>query len=94
MTSLNILMKDPDWQFLRKKLLNKWMCRPDWCCMELRKYMGRYLNTSPNIKLKIVSTYLSSSGFRVGAINHPRITQLKTELYLEIKKRKNNNKWS
>ena len=84
--------KDTDWSFLRKKLMNKWICKPDWCCLKLRRYLGR-LEYSDLTKLKIVTTYLSSSGFRPGAINYPPVVRLKQEVFNEVKNRKNKGTW-
>ena len=84
--------KDHDWQILRKRLMNKWMSKPDWCCLQLRRYIGNMYTSDIN-KLKIVNMYLSSSGFRPGAINHMCITKLKQDMNIEIKKRKNKGEW-
>ena len=84
--------KDTDWAFLRKKLMNKWICKPDWCCLKLRRYLGKLLY-SDLTKLKIVTTYLSSSGFRPGAINYPCVVRLKQEVFNEVKNRKNKGNW-
>ena len=87
------LSKDTDWSILRKRLMNKWMCKPDWCCLQLRRFMGN-MYQSDNTKLKIVSAYLYSSGFRPGAINYPCVVRLKSEVFNEVKKRKNKGNWS
>ena len=84
--------KDKDWPFLRKKIMNKWICKPDWCCLQLRRFLGRLLY-SDLTKLKIVSTYLSSSGFRPGAINYQCVVNLKQDVFNEVKNRKNKGKW-
>ena len=84
--------KDSDWAFLRKKLMNKWICKPDWCCLKLRRYLGNLIYSDLN-KLKIVTSYLSSSGFRPGAINYPCVVRLKQEVFNEVKNRKNKGKW-
>jgi len=86
------LSKDPEWQIVRKKLLNKWMCKPDWSCLQIRRYIGN-MYTCHNNKLKIISGYLSSSGFRPGAIHRPCITKLRNEILDEIKKRKLKGTW-
>lgn len=91
--SLTDLNKDPEWQFLRKKLLNMWMCKPDWCCLKIRKFLNS-VSGAQNNKLKIVSSYLSSSGFRSGAINYPCVVKLKSEVFAEIKNRKSKGNWS
>jgi len=90
--SFQDISKDPDWQQLRKHLLNKWMCKPDWCCLQLRRFIGDMYKCNKN-KLIIVSGYLSSSGFSPNAIHGVRITKLKNEIFMEIKKRKNKDSW-
>ncbi len=89
--SLSDLVKDPEWIILRKQMLNLWMCKPDWCCLQLRKYLGR---TWSDNRLKIIGSYLSSSGFKTGAINYPCVIKLKAEVFNEIKKRKSKDNWS
>ena len=90
--SFQDISKDSDWQFLRKKIMNKWICKPDWCCLQIRRYLGKVEYSDLN-KLKIVSGYLSSSGFRPGAINYPCVVNLKQEIYNEVKSRKSKGTW-
>lgn len=87
------LTRDAEWQKVRKQLLNRWMSMPDWCCLKLRKYLGP-INSTPNNKIKIVMNYLTGTGFRTGRINHPCITKLRSELSMEIKKRKAKGTWN
>lgn len=91
--SFQDMTKNPDWQILRKKIMNKWICKPDWCCLKIRRYLGKLEYTDLN-KLKIVTGYLSSSGFKPGAINYPCVVRLKQEVFNEVKNRKNKNKWN
>lgn len=84
------LVKDPEWQKVRKSLLNKWKKDPDWCIKELRKYLGT-IKTTETDKLRIVMNYLVSSGFRTGkisSIDNPEISKLRGEISAELKKRK------
>ena len=89
----NILVKDPEWQDVRKSLLGQWSTRPEWCCSQLKKYLGSISNTS-NDKIKVVMNYLVGSGFRMGKIKHPCISKLRTQLSMERKKRKAKNEWN
>jgi hypothetical protein len=91
--SLQDISKNSTWQDLRKQLMNKWICMPDWCCLQIRRFMGNLSYCDIN-KLKIVSGYLSSSGFRPGAINYPPVIRLKQEVFNEIKNRKTKGNWS
>ncbi len=34
------IVKDPEWQRIRQKLLNKWKTNPVECCKILEKYLG------------------------------------------------------
>jgi hypothetical protein len=82
------LSKDTDWIVIRKKMMNKWMCKPDWCCLKIRRFLGSIQYSSIE-KLKIVSSYFYMSGFRSGAIDYPCVVRLKQEVFNEIKSRKN-----
>ena len=46
-----------------------------------------------NDQIKVVMNYLVGTGFRTGAIKHPCITNLRTQLSSEIKKRKAKKQW-
>jgi len=87
------IVKDPEWQQVRKSLLNQWKKRPEWCCQQLNKYLGT-ISKASNDKIRIVQNYLVSSGFRTGKIKHPCITKLRTQLAMERKKRISKNEWS
>jgi len=83
----NKLVRSPEWQAVRKSLLGQWKDRPQWCCAQLRKYLGSISSTSTD-KLKVVMNYLTGTGFRTGAIKHPCIQSLRTQISKEMKKRK------
>ena len=88
----NVLVKSPEWQAVRKSLLGQWAKRPDWCCAQLKKYLGSISSTS-NDKIRVVQNYLTGTGFRTGRIKHPCITKLRTQLSMERKKRKAKGEW-
>jgi hypothetical protein len=88
----NKLVRSGEWQAVRKRLLGQWSSRPEWCCSQLRKYLGAISSTS-NDKIKVVMNYLTGTGFRTGRIKHPCITNLRTQLSSEIKKRKAKKSW-
>lgn len=86
------IVKDPSWQKVRESLLGKWKNEPEWCCNQLRNYLGN-ISTASNTQIRIVMNYLVGSGFRTGRIKNPCIVLLRTKLSMEIKKRKTENKW-
>ena len=88
----NILVKSSEWQSVRKGLLGKWKENPEWCCAQLRKYLGPIEVTSRD-KIKVTMNYLVSSAFRIGKINHPCTVKLRTQLSMERKKRVAKNEW-
>ena len=88
----NKLVRSPEWQAVRKSLLGQWKTRPEWCCSQLRKYLGSISTTSKD-KIKVVINYLTGSGFRTGKIKHPCITSLRTQLSMERKKRVAKKEW-
>jgi len=81
------LVKNEEWQKVRKSLLGQWKIRPEWCCNQLRKYMGSASSTSDN-KLRILMNYLTGTGFRSGLIKPPCVIKLRGEISAEMKKRK------
>jgi len=87
------LVKDEHWQRVRKTLLGQWKIRPDWCCMQLQRFLGP-ISSTPDRKIIIVMNYLVGSGFRTGRIKHPCISRLRQVLSNERKKRKSNGKWN
>jgi len=88
----NVLVKSKEWQRVRLSLLGQWKKRPQWCCQQLKKYLGPVNNTS-NDKIKVVQNYLTGTGFRMGKIKHPCITKLRGQLSMERKKRKAKGVW-
>jgi len=85
-------IKGEEWQKVRESLVGQWKKRPQWCCSQLRKYLGS-LSTTPNHKLKIVMNYLTGSGFRMGKIKHECITKLRAQISMQIKVRKAKKEW-
>jgi len=88
----NKLVGNPQWQALRKSLLGQWTSRPEWCCAQLRRYLGN-ISTTPKDKIKVVQNYLTGTGFRTGRIKHPCITKLRMQLSMERKKRIAKKEW-
>lgn len=87
----NILVHSEEWQNVRKSLLGKWKLKPDWCCSQLRKYLGNITAASKD-KIKVVQNYLVGSFFRTNK-NPVCAVNLRTQLSMEIKKRKAQKKW-
>ena len=83
----NGLVRSSQWQVVRKSLLGQWMKRPQWCCAQLRKYLGPIGTTSTD-KLNVVMNYLTGTGFRTGRIKHPCIQNLRNQISAERKRRK------
>ena len=88
----NKLVTSPQWQAVRKSLLGKWAEQPEWCCSQLRKYLGPISSTS-NDKIKVVMNYLTGTGFRTGRIKHFCITNLRMQLSMEREKRVSKKEW-
>lgn len=88
----NVLVRSPQWQAIRKSLLGQWKEKPEWCCSQLRKYLGNVSATSKD-KIKVVQNYLTGSGFRTGKIKHPCISKLRMMLSMERKKRVAKKEW-
>lgn len=93
MSEMSERVKDKEWQTVRERLLGQWSKRPEWCCGQLRQYLGP-INKAPDKKLSIVMNYLTGTGFRTGRIKHPCISQLRTQISLEMKKRKAKGNWT
>ena len=91
MKDVKEIVKDKEWQKLRKSLLGgRWKEKPDWCVQQLRKYLGSITSTDEK-KLRIVMNYLTGTAFRVGTISsreNPSISKLRGEISAELKKRK------
>lgn len=88
----NKLVGSAPWENIRKSLLGQWKIRPQWCCTQLKKYLGNISNTS-NDKIKVVMNYLTGTGFRTGRIKHACISKLRTQMSSEIAKRKAQKQW-
>ena len=88
----NKLVRSDSWQAVRKSLLGQWKKRPDWCCSQLRSYLGS-ISTTHKDKLKVVQNYLTGTGFRTGLIKHPCISALRNEISEERKRRVSKNAW-
>jgi len=83
----NVLVTSDNWQAVRKRLLGQWMERPEWCCSQLRAYLGP-TSTASIDKLNVVMNYLTGTGFRTGRIKHSCIQSLRIQISMERKKRK------
>ena len=81
------LVKDKDWQKVRESLLGQWKEKPEWCCLQLKNYLGNLKDSSLD-QLKIVMNYLTGSGFRMGKIKHQCISILRKAISVEMKRRK------
>jgi hypothetical protein len=88
----NKLVRSEEWQTVRKSLLGNWMKKPDWCCSQLRKYLGS-INKTHNDKIRVVMNYLTGTGFRTGRIKPSCAVTLRQQLSSEIKKRKAQKSW-
>ena len=87
------IVKDQEWQKVRESLLNKWSSDPAGCCNKIKKYLGS-INKTEDKKLVIIMNYLTGSGFRTGKIKHPCISSIRTQVSMEMKKRKAKQEWS
>lgn len=81
------IVKNQEWQRVRKSLLGQWKKRPEWCCQQLRHYLGSISSTSDD-KLRIIMNYLTATAFRIGIIKPPCVIKLRAEISAEMKKRK------
>ena len=86
------LVKNEEWQNVRKSLLGQWNIRPEWCCQQLSTYLGP-INKTSNDKIRIAMNYLTGTAFRMGKIKHNCINTLRTKLSSEIAKRKAKGNW-
>jgi len=81
------LVKRKDWQSVREKLVGQWSTKPEWCCSQLRNWLGS-VNSASEDKLRIMMNYLTGTGFRTGKIKHPCVTKIRASVSSEMKKRK------
>jgi hypothetical protein len=86
------LVKNKEWQEVRRSLLGKWKSDPEWCCGQLRKFLGS-VSTTSNDNLRIILNYTTGSVFRAKVITHPCVAQIRIQISTEIKKRKAMGKW-
>ena len=49
------IVKNLRWQKTRKQLLGKWSSEPEWCCQQLRKFLGNISTTSEDNLRTIVN---------------------------------------
>jgi len=87
MKKISDLVKRKDWQDLRESLKGHWSEHPEDCIRKLRSWLGN-IKTTEEDKLRIVMNYLVGSGFRLGRIKHPSIQKLRTEISVELRRRK------
>jgi len=88
----NKLVGSAEWESVRKSLLGQWKDKPEWCCSQLRKYLGSVSGAS-NDKIKVMMNYLTGTGFRTGRIKHSCISAIRTQMSSEIAKRKAQKQW-
>ena len=86
------LVKNAQWQNIRKSLLGNWRNRPDWCCSQLSRFMGS-VSLASNDTLRIVLNYTTGSVFRSKTITAPCVGKIRMQISSEIKKRKAMKKW-
>jgi hypothetical protein len=79
------LVKNPEWQTVRRSLVGVWLKQPEWGCEKLKEYLGKFSNTTED-KLNIVLNYLRSGGFGSGKIKHSCIQTLRSQISMELKK--------
>ena len=89
---ISVIVKDPEWQAIRRSLLGQWIKNPRGCCDKLKRYIIP-LHSVSNDRLRIVMNYLTGTAFRIGRIKHPCITQIRKSISLEIGVRKMHGKW-
>lgn len=85
--NMRYLTQNPKWQAVRKSLVGTWGTKPEWACDELKKFIGQISKSSEN-KLKIVANYLTGRAFATGRIKHQCISSLRTQISMEMRKRK------
>jgi hypothetical protein len=86
------IVKDEHWQRVRKTLLGQWKLRPEWCCMQLYKYLGG-ISTAPDAKIVILMNYLVGHAFRLRKIDFICVNKLRFLLKKEREKRKKQGTW-
>ena len=81
------IVKKEKWQKTRERLVGQWMENPTKCCSILRDYLGSIKGCDYD-DLRIVMNYLTGTAFRIGKIKHDCVQKLRTEISIEMKKRK------
>ena len=81
------LVKNQSWQKLRSEMVGTWKTDSNKNVRKLRNWLGP-LNSASDDKLRIVMNYLTGSGFRTGKIKSEEIQKLRTQISLELKRRK------
>jgi hypothetical protein len=74
------------WESVKKAIRPKWSFNPEWCCQQLRFFMGDFQKT-PNRKLAVVHNYLTSPFFQQETMKHGCIIKLRLEIVKEKRKR-------
>lgn len=82
------LVKNPEWQKLRKSFEGTWKKSPESNCLKLRNYLDNFKDEK---KLRIVMNYLTGTGFRTGNIKHKCISKLRFDISKHLKKVKREN---
>jgi hypothetical protein len=81
------IVKDPEWQKVRTRLVGRWKSSPEWCCSQLKSYLWP-VDKATEDQLRIMMNYLTGSGFRMGKIKHKCIQDIRDKVSAEMKARK------
>ena len=79
------IVKNKEWQDIRRSFLGTWKATPQKNCARLRGYLGGMNDIT---KIRIVQNYLTGTGFRLKMIDHPCINKLRKDLSEARKKYK------
>jgi len=71
------VVRNAEWQELRKSFLKTWATKQVENVEKLRKYLGDF---SDPLKIRRVLNYITGTGFRLGKISHPEITKLHNDI--------------
>ncbi len=82
------IVKDPEWQELRKSLVGTWKISPEDNVNKLRNYLGSRPWKNIN-KMRIVRNYISGTAFRLGKIQNIEINKLKEDIKNDLELLKN-----
>ncbi len=86
------LVNDKKWKILRYSLIGQWKKAPQYCCIQLKNYLGK-LNKTSTKKLRIVKEYLSKNSFRTGGLRHSCINKLRVQISNELYAREVQGYW-